>query len=231
MSELKDGQPGSASTSAPLYLAFELSHAEWKLGFTIGAGQSPRERKIGAGDLPALQSEIRQAKQRFSWPAEAPVQSCYEAGRDGFGLHRYLVTQGIDNQVVDSSSIAVNRRAQRAKTDRLDVGKLVAMLMRYPGGEKKVWSIVNVPSAEAEDARHLHRTLITLRADRTRGINRLKGLLVGQGVHLAIGGDFLEEGARVRVWDGSPLAARLSRSRNRMKFNFARRDLLQRRGA
>ncbi|MFV2045415.1 MAG: IS110 family transposase, partial [Anaerolineales bacterium] len=109
------------SALAPvLYLAFELGNLHWKLGFTIGMGQRPRERNIAAGDLAALQREIRRAKKRFGLPEETPVLSCYEAGRDGFWLHRYLVEQGVQNLVVDSSSIEVNRRQRRAKTDRMD---------------------------------------------------------------------------------------------------------------
>ncbi len=204
MSGITSGTPKDAST-APLYLAFELSNAEWKLGFTPGPGQKPRERKIRAAELEAIQLEIQLAKQRFSLPESTPVRSCYEAGRDGFWLHRYLLSQGIENLVVDSASIEVNRRAKRAKTDRLDVGKLVAMLIRYHGGERKVWSVVHVPSVTAEDERQLHRMLMTLNAARTRQINRLKGLLVSQGLHLAVGKELLESLKGVRLWDGSAL--------------------------
>jgi transposase len=193
------------STLSNLYLAFELGSKEWKLGFTIGQGQSPRKRVIDAGDLAALGWEIGQAKKRFGLAEATPVLSCYEAGRDGFWLHRYLVATGIENLVVDSASIEVNRRAKRAKTDRLDVRKLLSMLIRYHSGEKKVWSVVHVPSVEAEDKRHLHRELGTLKVDRTRHINRIKGLLAGQGVRMAVQGDFLERLEQVRLWDGSPL--------------------------
>lgn len=189
------------STFSTLYLAFELSNKKWKLGFTIGLGQNPRERTIDAGDLLALQEEIRLAKQRFHLPEEARVLSCYEAGRDGFWLHRYLVTRGVENLVVDAASIEVPRRARRAKTDRMDVGKLLTMLIRYDCGEEKVWSVVHVPTLEAEDKRHLHRELETLKTDRTRHTNRIKGLLAGQGVHLSVRGDFLGriDGVRLRL--------------------------------
>jgi transposase len=193
------------STLSNLYLAFELGNKEWKLGFTIGQGQSPRRRVIDAGDLTALEWEIGQAKKRFGLPEATRVLSCYEAGRDGFWLHRYLTASGIENLVVDSASIEVNRQAKRAKTDRLDVRKLLSMLIRYDSGEKKVWSVVHVPSVEAEDKRHLHRELGILKGDRTRHTNRIKGLLVGQGVRLPVHGDFLERLERVRLWDGSPL--------------------------
>lgn len=193
------------STFTTLYLAFELSDKKWRLGFTVGLGQKPRERVIAAGDLAALEEEIGLAKRRFHLPSQVRVMSCYEAGRDGFWIHRYLVTQGIENLVVDAASIEVPRRARRAKTDRLDVGKLLTMLIRYDCGEKKAWSVVNVPSVESEDNRHLHRELTTLKRDRTRHINRIKGVLVGQGVRLSIKGDFLKQLEEVRLWDGSPL--------------------------
>ena len=197
------------STFSVLYLAFELSNAKWKLGFTIGLGQKPRERTIDAGDLFALQEEIRLAKKRFHLPEDARVLSCYEAGRDGFWLHRYLVAQDIENLVVDAASIEVPRRARRAKTDRMDVGKLLMMLIRYDSGEKRVWSVVHVPTLEAEDERHLHRQLTTLKTDRTRHINRIKGLLVGQGVRLPVGRNFLEGLETARSWDGSLLPSGL----------------------
>jgi len=188
-----------------LYLAFELGNKQWRLGFTVGLGQRPRERTIAAGDLVAFQEEIRLAKKRFGLSQTARVMSCYEAGRDGFWLHRYLISKDIENLVVDSASIEVNRRAKRAKTDHLDVTKLLTMLIRYDYGEKKVWSVVHVPSPEAEDKRHLHRQLTTRKVDRTRHINRIQGLLVGQGVRMPVGADFLERLDKVCLWDGSAL--------------------------
>lgn len=194
------------TTGSPtLYLAFELGQKRWRLGFTVGLGQPTRERIIAAGDLPALQQEIALAKKRFGLPEDARVVSCYEAGRDGFWLHRYLTDHGVENFVVDSASIEVNRRARRAKTDHLDVGKLVAMLVRFDLGDARVWKVVHVPELAIEDRRHLHRQLATLKADRTRYLNRIQGLLAGQGVRLPVKGDFLEQLAHVRLWDGSPL--------------------------
>ena len=206
------------STLPVLYLAFELGNEAWKLGFTIGLGQNPRRRKIEAGDLAALAWEIKRAKQRFGLPETARVLSCYEAGRDGFWLHRHLVAEGIENRVVDSASIEVNRRAKRAKTDRLDVGKLLIMLIRYANGEKKVWSVLRVPSLEAEDNRHLHRQLLALKAERTRHTNRIQGLLVSQGVRMSVGSDWMQALARVRLWDGSALPAGL---RARLEREYA----------
>ena len=211
------------SVLAPLlYLAFELGDSNWKLGFTIGMGQRPRERTIAARDLDGLQREIRLAKKRFGLPETAPVLSCYEAGRDGFWLHRYLVEHGVQNLVVDSSSIEVNRRQRRAKTDRMDVGKLLGQLIRYRSGERKVWSVVRVPSPKDEDDRQLHRELSTLKKERTRQINRIKGLLASQGVRLPVKADFAQRLESVRAWDGSPLLprlqARLVREYERLEF-------------
>ncbi len=192
-------------TPAQLYLSFELGEQEWTLGFTVGLGQAPRKRKMAARDLKALEKEIAQAKQRFGLLESAAVQSCYEAGRDGFWLHRYLLAHHIENLVVDSVSIETNRRAKHAKTDRIDAGKLAMMLVRYHLGEHKLWSVVHVPSVEAEDARHLHRELLALKHDQTRHINRLKGLLTGQGLALPVGAHFLEQLNTVRLWDGGAL--------------------------
>jgi transposase len=190
---------------ASLYLAFELGKNTWKLGFTIGVAQQPRERTIPAGDVTRLQQEIARAKQRFGLPEDARIVSCYEAGRDGFWLHRYLVAHNVQNHVIDSASIEVNRRQRRAKTDRLDVRKLLRMLLRHIAGERKVWSVVRVPSIEEEDRRQLHRELLTAKQDRTRVINRIKGLLAGHGVQLALQGDVDAQLEQVHQWDGSPL--------------------------
>ena len=193
------------TTEASLYLAFELSKEKWKLGFSTGLGQSPRRRTIDAGDLLALEQEIEVAKKRFHLPTDTPVKSCYEAGRDGFWIHRYLLEEGIENLVVDSSSINVDRRAKRAKTDRIDVEKLLNMLIRYYNGEQKVWSVVQVPSVEAEDKRHLHRQLSKYKVDRIRHISRIKGLLATQGLDLPIHLDFLDKLEAARLWDGNQL--------------------------
>ena len=100
-----------------LLLAFELGERTWKLGFTTGLGQRPRVRTVPAGAVDQVLEEIARAKRRLKLGDATPVISCYEAGRDGFWLHRWLLAKGITNQVGDSASIEVNRRARRAKTD------------------------------------------------------------------------------------------------------------------
>jgi transposase len=188
-------------------LAFELGERTWKLGFTTGLGQRPRIRTVPAGAVDQVLKEIARAKVRLKLPAETPVVSCYEAGRDGFWLHRSLVAHGLTNHVVDSSSIEVNRRARRAKTDRLDLAGLLNLLARYLIGDRRVWRVVRVPSVADEDARQLHRTWETVQQDRTRLICRLQGLLTTQGVRLRIADDFLARLDAARLWDGTPVPA------------------------
>jgi transposase len=154
------------------------------------------------------------------------VRCCYEAGRDGFWLHRWLEARGLHNLVVDSASIEVNRRQRRAKNDRLDAAKLVSMLLRYHGGEKKLWSVVRVPSPDDEDRRQLHRDLLELKAERTRHVNRIKGLLAGCGLAVTeIGEDFAKVVAELRQWDGRPVPAELHQ---RLLREYARYQLVHR---
>ena len=164
-------------------MAFELGEKNWKLSLSDGA-RGPSRYTVTAGDTAAVLECIAKTKARCGLSLEARVRSCYEAGRDGFWLHRWLIAQGIDNLVVDSASIEVNRRARRAKTDRLDGDKLLAMLMRYAAGERRVWSVVRVPTPEQEDARRAHRELGRLGQERTAHINRIRGLLVLQNLRV-----------------------------------------------
>ncbi len=206
-----------------LSVAFELGWRGWKLAFTIGLGERVWETSIAARDLERLREVVVRARERLGLPANGRVISCYEAGRDGFWLHRWLEALKIENVVVDSSSIEVNRRARRAKTDRLDAAKLLSMLVRYDLGESKVWSVVRVPSEAQEDARHLHRELRTLKKEQTRLINRIKGLLASQGASARIGRrGLLDPLEGIRTWDGGSLPeglrARLEREIDRHRF-------------
>jgi transposase len=183
--------------ASELYMAFELGEKSWKLSLSDGA-RSPSHYSVTAGDTAALLECIAKGKARCGLAPKARVRSCYEAGRDGFWLHRWLIEQGIDNIVVDSSSIEVNRRARRAKTDRLDGDKLLAMLLRYAAGERQVWSVVRVPTLEQEDARRTHRELGRLGQERTAHINRIRALLVMHNVRVKYVGGRLWQ----RWWTG-----------------------------
>jgi transposase len=188
-----------------LLLAFALGAHPWQLGFTTGAAHRLRERTVPARHSEAVQEEIRQAKQRFGCPEEAPVISGYEAGRDGCWRPRGFVTQGVAHCVVASASLAGNRRHWRAKTDRLEVQKWRTMLLRHAAGARQVWSMVRVPSVEEEDRRQLPRAFATAPQDRTRVIHRSKGLLASHGLVMPPGGDFPQQLEHLRLWDGTPL--------------------------
>lgn len=218
----------STGMGVTLSLAFELGSTKWTLGFTTASAQRPRVRTIPAGDLRALEQEVLRAKARFGLALEAPVRSCYEAGRDGFWLHRWLLAHGVANIVVDSSSIEVNRKARRAKTDRLDVGKLLAQLLRWAGGEPKVWSVIRIPGPEAEDARQLTREIESIRTDRTRVRNRIQGLLATQGVRLSLDRHFASALGAVRTGDGRPFPAAL---RERLTREWAHLQMIEERMA
>lgn len=202
----KATQQQCSENSPVLYLAFDLSNKKWKLGFSIGLGQKVRIRTIESGDMTSLRAEISLARKRFHLTEQVRVISCYEAGRDGFWLHRLLTKEGIQNLIVDSASIEVNRRKRRVKADRLDVDSLVRMLIRYDFGEHRIWSVVQVPSEEAEDGRQLHRELSTLDKEKKRTCNRIRGLLATQGIRIQ--GRLDLSGKRIealRTWDKRPL--------------------------
>ncbi len=208
-----------SSGAGVLYLAFDLGWSGWKLAFSTCPVENPRIRSMAARKLDDLEAEIAKAKKRFGLPADAPVRCCYEAGRDGFWLHRYLSARGIDNCVVDASSIEVPRRYRRAKNDRLDASKLLGMLLRYWGGEKKVWSVVQVPTVAVEDRRQLHRELLTLKGERTEHVNRIKGLLAACGLAGEVDGEFPQRLAELRTWDSQEVPLELQR---RLLREFAR---------
>ncbi len=206
-----------------LYLALELSSGTWKLAFTVGLGQKPRLKTVTARSTVGLIFEIKAAKKRFGLPEDAPVLSCYEAGRDGFWLHRFLLAHGIQNQVVDSASIEVNRRQRRAKSDCLDAVKLVEMLIRWHNGERKVWKLVRVPSVADEDQRQLHRELIELKAERTAVSNSIKGLLATLGLVVIVDETLPKQLENLRQWDNTKLPPRLHQ---RLLRQFTRWQLI-----
>lgn len=158
--------------SSHLYMSFELGDKSWKLTFSDGSGALSRH-SVAAGDQAAVADCIVRAGRRLKTSARAQVHSCYEAGRDGWWLHRWLIEVGVDNIVVDAASIEVNRRARRAKTDRLDGDKLLLMLLRHHHGER-VWSVLREPTASQEDERREHRELERLTHERTAHSNRIR---------------------------------------------------------
>lgn len=221
-----------SGSAACLFMALDLGSKTWQIAFAVGLGHRPRMVRMPARDLRRLWEEIERAKARYEWPSNAPVVSCYEAGRDGFWLHRALEAQGITNTVVDPSSIAVDRRARRAKTDRLDATALVVQLINATAGDRRGWRPLHVPSGQAEADRYLQREWETVRDDRTRIRNRIQGLLATHGVSVPVTARFLPRLVAVRRWDDQPLPdeliARLTREWTQLQAVETRRTELRR---
>jgi len=216
------GSPTSVS-EARLYVAFELGKAEWTVACTSGFGVTPWLRTVRSGDLAAVQTVVAQARARLGLGAAAPVVSCYEAGRDGFWIHRALTGLGLQNVVVDSASIEVNRRARRTKTDRLDAEKLVFMLVRAWQGDRRVWRTVHVPEEAAEAARHVSRERTSLVAEQTRLRNQIGSWLATIGCEVSAAGRRAAGWwTAVRDWQGRPLPgsvqARIARATARLQL-------------
>jgi transposase len=212
----------STASDPALCVAFELGEGKWKLTMSGHPAGPLVRRTVPARDMGRVLEAIEAGARRLGL-AGGRVVSCYEAGRDGFWLHRCLVTHGIENLVVDSASIEVNRRKRRAKSDRLDGEALLDLLHRHrAGGRKKPWSVVRVPSVEEEDARHLHRELAAAKRDRTRVTNRMKGLLANQGIGFAGERGAPRHWESLRTGEGRALPpglrARLSRDQAQVDF-------------
>jgi len=199
-----------------LFLAFAWGVKTWQLGCTPGAAQRPRARQVPAGDCQAVLEERRRAQSRLGFPEAARVVSGDEAGREGFGLPRVFVSQGLANAVVDAARLAVHRRSRRATTERREVPKLRTRLLRQTVGAQQGWRVVRGPSVAAADRRPRHRALLPTKRDRSRVSKRRKGLLAGGGMRLGWPGEGETPREAVRQWDGAPLPtacrARLKRA-------------------
>lgn len=205
------GTPASAEY-ATVFLVFELSKAKWRLGVTLPNSEKLSRYTITGGDVVALSkrlSDMRAKAGRCGKPVR--IVSCYEAGLDGHWLHRWLTEQGVISHEIDPSSIEVSRRARRAKTDRIDLEKLMRVLLAYLRGEPRVCSMVHVPSVEDEDRKRRTRERERLLKERTAHSNRIKGLLFGQGIREAmpLKPGFLASLDKLRTGDGRALPPRL----------------------
>lgn len=202
-----------ASTEyATVYLVFELSKAKWKLGVLLPGSQKVSHFTIAGGDLRALAARLETMRAKAGRGGK-PVRilSCYEAGLDGHWLHRWLTEQGVVSRVVDPSSIEVSRRARRAKTDRIDLDKLMRAFLAFLRGEPRVCSMLHVPTVEDEDRKRRTRERERLLKERTAHTNRIKALLFGQGVRdvMPLKAGFIASLDTLRTGDGRVLPARL----------------------
>lgn len=205
----------TTTIAAPtLYVSLELSKDTWKLGFTTSRTKKARIRDVRARDLPGFLAEVQAAKERLGLAGETQVKSCYEAGRDGFWIHRFLEANGIMNLIIDPASIEVNRRRRQAKTDRIDAQKLAHLLARHGDGED-VLRVVRVPPPDAEDERLLPRQLSALKSKRTQATNQIRAKLFLHGVDLDprrgnfAKQEFLKNLDRARQWNGARLHSEL----------------------
>jgi transposase len=185
MDNRKSSTPAVTADVATVFVAIELSGKDWLTAVQSPRQERPGRHKLAAADARGLWAVIereRAALQRDGW-AEVRVVTCYEAGRDGFWLHRFLVAQGAASWVVDPGSILVNRRARRAKSDRLDVEGLLRLVIRYDAGDRHHGRMVVVPSIAEEDARRPGRERQRLLSERTAHSNRIQGLLATHGIY------------------------------------------------
>lgn len=207
--------PAAADCGATrILVAIELSKKSWLVAMLTPLADKVSLHTLPGGDAAGLLALLEKARRKAEAALGRPVDmvSCYEAGYDGFWLHRVLCAHGIANQVFDPASLEVNRRARRAKTDRIDVRGLLRALAAYLRGESKVVSVVRVPDVEEEDARRLSRERHRLVTERVSHVNRIKGLLATQGIYdyAPLRRDRRERLAGLVCGDGRPLPPRLA---------------------
>jgi transposase len=210
-----------------IYLALELSRSSWLVASHTPAADKISRHKLAAGDIDGLLALIERLRTRVEQKTGQPVQviSCYEAGYDGFWLDRKLKAEGVINYVMDPASIQVDRRARRVKTDAVDADALLRALMAFCRGERKVCSMVRVPTRDEEDAKRLSREREQLIKERVRHVNRIKGLCATQGIYdyQPLKANRLERLDELRTGDGNPLPDRL---KNEIRRQLERLKLL-----
>jgi transposase len=168
---------GNQTSQVTVYAAIELSKKSWVISIARPDRDQPSIHRITGGNFSELVGRLRTAAKNFG-----RILVCYEAGYDGFWLARLLTKVGIECRVLDPASLQVNRRARRVKTDRIDALALLRALIAIDRGDRHVCAVVRVPTLEEEDARRSHRERQRLVRERTAHINRIKGLLFGQGI-------------------------------------------------
>src|ERR1700694_372683 len=205
------GTPASAEY-ATVHLVFELSKAKWKLGVMLPGSQKMSRYTIDGGDLTGLSGRLLAARCKpHAGVKPVRILACYEAGLDGHWLHRWLTEQGVISHEVDPSSIEVSRRARRAKTERIDLAKLMRTFLAYLRGEPRGCRMLHVPAGEDEARKRRTRERERLLKERIAHTNRIKGLLFGQGIRDAIllKSGFVASLDKLRTGDGRGLPPRL----------------------
>ena len=204
---------------ARIFAAIELSKKSWLLAIYRPSLDRTSQYRVEHGDaarLLELLGRARQEEQQALGQAIG-VSCCYEASYDGFWLHRELEAAGIENFVIDPASLLVNRRARRAKTDRIDVRGLLRSLIAWLRGDKEVCRMAHPPSPAEEDARRTHRERQRLLKERIGHVNRIKGLLATQGIYgyQPLHRDRRQAFAELTTAAGEPLPVRLKQELER----------------
>ena len=203
----------TADYCGTIFVAIELSQKSWLVTLHSPDRDRISRHKLEGGDHAGLLALIEKTRSRAEQKLGSAVRvaSCYEAGYDGFWLHRLLLAAGIMNLVFDAASVPVEQRGRRAKTDRIDGELLLRTLMAHLRGEPRVVRIVQAPSVEQEDARRASRERERLVKEQTAHTNRIKALLRLQG--MAVGyprrRDWLRWLTQQRDWQGQPLSPHL----------------------
>ena len=122
--------PTQLFTPTAIFVALDLSRTSWVVALRTSGDDRVSTHKLQPGDVGRLLDLIERARVREEQRSSGPVEvlSCYEAGYDGFWLHRRLQTAGVRNVVVEPTSLLVDRRARRVKTDLLDAGTLLGLV-------------------------------------------------------------------------------------------------------
>lgn len=164
-----------------LYIGFDVGRRRWRAAMNDGS-EKVKSKWIKPYDLEQLEERIEWAAEYFDLADEFAVLTCYEAGGQGFAIHRWLEKQGISNLVVDPGSVLERKNGPRAKTDRTDAERLVRGLDRYTDGDVDSFNPVHVPDPEDEDARRMFRERERLLKEKNGHVNRMQDLLATQGL-------------------------------------------------
>ena len=205
-----------------LVVVMELSNKNWQLAAAVPGVQKRPKVGFSARDMGKLLFYVERWKAQATTAGKriARVVVAYEAGRDGFWIARELMAAGIEAQVMQPSSIPVERKGRRAKTDRIDLDMLLRTLLAFLRGEPKVCTMVRVPSIEEEDARWPGRERDKLVRERVGLGNQIVSYLNLSGIagfkpYLKKAAEKLEE---LRGRDGAPLPPNvMARMRRLMK--------------
>ena len=210
MESVSTSPPSADGARSTLFVALELSRSTWLVALHSPIADKVSQHRLDGGDVNGLLALITRKRGDMERRLTRPVRvvCCFEAGYDGFWLHRWLCEHGIENRVLDAASLLVDRRARRAKTDRLDAAGLLRTLMALERGEAQVCRVVHVPSREQEDIRRRSRERARLVVERGQHSSRIKGLLMTQGIRdfEPTRRDWQDRFEALRTADGRPLA-------------------------